>query len=164
MPGSAPELKPPRMGSLGTPGCHSRARSSVPSLQTAIVPRALPRRRIPVCGGRGARAEPPAAPGPASRRGPSWAFKEGVGSPEAANQLGTTSEYADGHPGGQVQHQRLATFPAVSHTHSPWSQTGKGSQVPLLAAQVCRGPEEQFSPGIGPETPLTTQDGELLVR
>lgn len=151
------------MGSLGTAGWDSRARSSVPSLQTAIVPRAFPSRRIPVCGGRWQLLAPDGGM-PQAAPASSSAFKEGVGSPQAANQLGMTSEYADGHPGGQLQHQRLATFPAVSHTHSPCSQTGKRSQVPLLAAQVRRGPEEQLSPGIGPGTPLTTQDGELLVR
>lgn len=78
-----------------------------------------------------AEAAPP--PPPAALR----AFKEGVGRPQAANQLGRTPEYADRHPGGHVQHQRPATFPAVSHAHSPWSQTGKGYEVTSCCLPRC---------------------------
>lgn len=101
-------------------------------------------------------ARPPAALG---------AFKEGVGRPEAANQLGTTSEYADGHPGGQVQPRRPATFPAVSHTYSPWSQTDKGYQVPSCwLPKWAEAQKSNFPLEFGLEAPFRTQDGELLVR
>lgn len=72
-------------------------------------------------------------------------FKRGVGRPEAANRLGTTSEYADDCPGGQVQRQGLATFIAVHP--SPWLIALGGRQTRAhaepLAAQVDRG---AFSP------------------
>lgn len=63
----SPKLKPPHMDSSGAPRWDSRARSSVPSLQTTIPPRAFPSRCIPLSCGSGPRAEPPAAPGAGER-------------------------------------------------------------------------------------------------
>lgn len=146
-------------------------RSSVgqPSLQAAIPaepsPAASPGapaepRQLPGSGARGTRDAHRQRPPAATR-----AFKEGVGRPEAANQLGTTSEYADGHPGGHVQHQRPATFPAASHTRSPRSQTGKGHQVPSCwLPGWAEAQKNNFPLGFGLETPFRTQDGELLMR
>lgn len=57
----SPKLKPPHMGSLGAPRWDSRARSGVPSLQTAIPPGAFPSRRIPLSGA--AVSEPRRLPG-----------------------------------------------------------------------------------------------------
>lgn len=72
-------------------------------------------------GAPGAAEAVPAAHPPAALR----SFKEGVGGLEAANRLGTTPEYADGHPGGQ--HWGPATFLRLGCLPRLWP-VGSGRQ------------------------------------
>lgn len=138
------------MGSLGTAGWDSRARSSVLSLQTAIVPRAFPSRRIPVCGGRWQLLAPDGGM-PQAAPASSSAFKEGVGSPQAANQLGMTSEYADGHPGGQLQHQRLATFPVCPTLTAPAARQASALRCPCWLPRCAEAQKSNFPLELGQE-------------
>lgn len=111
-PRAAPGVRGPKAapGAPGVPGP-----KTAPGAPGARCPRAAPGVRCPrAAPGRGEpqrqcrRVLPP-------RSGP----LKGVGRPEAANQLETTSEYADGRPGGQVQHQRPATFPVYAALVAP---------------------------------------------